>query len=177
MYFPLQKFAWYDKDPDTVDIYLEYLTSLLSAHAHHLHTILSSLTKHLWEGPREGGEGGGKAFGNIHQAIQSVLAQTPLATSVLMQLIAKGYPFRGKGVQIQVSLQGGICTSGWVGSVGGVCTSGRAEWYQWVGGGRHLTVQGGHNGCRYGQPLLTNQLSGHHVQNPAQGDKIPPSPP
>lgn len=101
--FLLQQFTWYDKDPETVDFYLEYLTNLLSTHAHHLRTILSSLTKHLWVGPRDGEEDGGMAFGNIHRAIRSVLAHTPLATSVLMQLIAKGYPFRGKVAQIQAS--------------------------------------------------------------------------
>ena len=59
--------------------------------------------KHLWSVHGGGEEEGGRVFDNIHRAIQSILAHSPMATSVLMQLITKGYPFRGKGVQIQVN--------------------------------------------------------------------------
>lgn len=97
------KFTWYDKDPKTADFYIEYLTSLLSAQAHYLHAILSNLTQHLWvehgTAPGEGGDG--KVMGNLHRAIQAVLDQTPLASSLLMRLITKNYPFRGKSVFVQ----------------------------------------------------------------------------
>lgn len=72
---------------------------MLSVHAHHLRIILANLTQQLWVEHGDGEEG---VMGNIHRAIQAVLAHAPLATSVLMQLITKGYPYKGKGVQIQV---------------------------------------------------------------------------
>lgn len=100
----LQKLPWYDKDDITVERYLEYLTTLLSAQLHYLHLVLLTLTRHLWVVPVDRGCGsGGVALGNIHKGIQAVMTLIPTASSVLMPLISKNYPFRGKGVEVQVS--------------------------------------------------------------------------
>ena len=102
----MQRFVWYDKDAETVGLYVDYLVTLLSAQAHYLHSILSNLTHHLWVTHKGGGggDGGEKILENIHMAIQAILSQTPLAASLLMKIVGKSYPFRGKSVQIQVGV-------------------------------------------------------------------------
>ncbi len=93
---------WYNSDPETVGLYIEYMTCLLSAQTYYLRTVLSSLTKHLWVVPvdcdRE------KVLKNIHKAIESVLSLVPTASSVLLPLLNKNYPFKGKNAEIQVLL-------------------------------------------------------------------------
>ena len=85
-----------------MNLYIEYLTSLLSAQTHYLNSVLLTLTRRLWVGPVDCVEGG-NVLENIHRAIRAVLEQTPLATSLLMPFISKNYPFKGKSVEIQVS--------------------------------------------------------------------------
>lgn len=112
--FILQKFAWYDKDQDMVELYVEYLTSLLSAQVHYLHSVLSSLIRLLWVVPslatesRDEGDGVEKTLENIHMAIQAVLRLVPTATAILMPLVRKTYPYKGKSTEIQVILHVGV---------------------------------------------------------------------
>ncbi|XP_064405748.1 uncharacterized protein LOC135350826 isoform X2 [Halichondria panicea] len=40
---------------------------------------------------------------NIHQAMDTILQLVPTAPSVLMPLLTKNYPFKGRGPDIQVS--------------------------------------------------------------------------
>ena len=54
-------------------------------------------------------------FDNIHRAIQSILAHSPMATSVLMQLITKGLPVqREGGSDTGESLDVPATSGGWV---------------------------------------------------------------
>ncbi len=88
-------------------IYIEFLTSLLTAHVELLSSVLAHLTQQLWvvrpEAVAEGGDGGRGMMENIHTAIKAVLALVPSAPSVLLLLVRKGYPFMGRGAEIQVS--------------------------------------------------------------------------
>lgn len=93
-----------------MDLYIEFLTSLLSAQMHHLHSALTILTKVLWVLPASSSvpgcpsDGAARTLENVHKAIKAVLVLIPTSTSVLMPLVSKGYPFKGKSVEIQVSL-------------------------------------------------------------------------
>jgi len=96
---PCQRFTWYDKDPDVIKLYVDYLTHLISAHTYYLKSALLVLVKTLWI-PTTEGEG---VYHNIHEAIQAILHIVPTAPSVLMPLLSKNYPFKGKSANIQVS--------------------------------------------------------------------------
>ena len=90
-----------------MDIYIEFLTSLLTARMDLLGSVLSHLTQQLWvvhpQAMAEGGDAGRRVTENIHKAIKAVVSLVPTAPSVLMPLVKKGYPFMGRGVEIQVS--------------------------------------------------------------------------
>ena len=45
---PLQRFSWFDKDPDTVQLYIDYLANLISAQTFYLKSTLTSLLQQLW---------------------------------------------------------------------------------------------------------------------------------
>ncbi len=97
-YPPLQRFSWFDKDPDTVQLYIDYLANLISAQTFYLKSTLTSLLQQLWIPTNPA-----SVSCNIHQAMDTILQLVPTAPSVLMPLLTKNYPFKGRGPDIQVS--------------------------------------------------------------------------
>lgn len=97
---------WYE-DEATANCYVDYLTSLLSTQTCYLRSVLSSLTRHFWSQPIVTGKGAtdDQVLRHIHKAVQAVMALVPTASSVLMPLLSKGFPFKAKNVAIQVHLQ------------------------------------------------------------------------
>ena len=81
-----------------VKLYIDYLTHLISAQTYYLKSTLHTLIKSLWI-PAADGE---RVHRNIHEAVQSILHIVPTAPSVLMLLLSKSYPFKGKKADIQV---------------------------------------------------------------------------
>ncbi len=114
-----QRFRWYDKGAEVAELYIDYLTHLLSAQTYYLQSSLQSLVSVLFSRyplppapapPSEGGRGLGEAVGetkvylNVHDALLAVLHIVPTAPSVLMPLLNKRFPFKGKSAELQVSL-------------------------------------------------------------------------
>ena len=104
---------WYNKGEEFADVYIGFLSNLLTTRMDLLSSVLSQLTQHLWVTSPRGvtvaeGEGGGEEEGRgvmerIHKAIKTVVNLFPSATSTLMPLVKKGYPFMGRGPEIQVN--------------------------------------------------------------------------
>ena len=90
--------AWYNKEPEIVHLYIEYLTNLISAQTCYLRSTLLGLVKLLWLPSTEGE----CVYRNVHEAINAVLKLVPSAPSVLMPLLRKNYPFKGKNSEMQV---------------------------------------------------------------------------
>ena len=82
-----------------VKLYIDYLTHLISAQTYYLKSVLQTLVKALWIPAADNGE---RVHRNIHEAVQSILRIVPTAPSVLMVLLSKNYPFKGKKADIQV---------------------------------------------------------------------------
>ena len=96
----MQRFSWYNQSSDLVDLYIKYLTSLLSAQICYLRSVLQGLIGQLWQPHPE--VGGDLVFYNIHRAIRAILELIPTAPSLLASLLNKHFPFKGKGPEIQV---------------------------------------------------------------------------
>ena len=103
----MQKFLWFNQSSDIVSLYVDYLTSLLSAQTCYLRSVLQGLVSQLCQpAPQtDTAESAGVAYTylNIHRAIEAVLELVPTATSLLATLLTKHFPFKGKSPEIQVS--------------------------------------------------------------------------
>ena len=104
-YLSLQRFSWFNQSSDLVTLYIDYLTSLLSAQTCYLRSVLHGLVSQLWQPlPQPGdSEGDSNVYPNIHRAIQAILELVPTAPSLLATLLTKHFPFKGKSPEIQVS--------------------------------------------------------------------------
>ena len=101
----MQRFSWFNQTPDLADLYIDYLTRLLSAQTCYLSSVLQGLVCQLWQPHLQ--VGGACVCYNIHWAIKAILELVPTAPPLLAKLLNKHYPFKGKGPEIQVS----ACTS------------------------------------------------------------------
>ncbi|XP_064405680.1 RNA polymerase I-specific transcription initiation factor RRN3-like [Halichondria panicea] len=90
------RFSWFDKDPEIVQLYIDYLANLISAQTFYLKSTLTSLLQQLWIPTNPA-----SVSCNIHQAMDTILQLVPTAPSVLMPLLTKNYPFKGRGPDIQ----------------------------------------------------------------------------
>lgn len=97
----LQRFSWFNQPPDLIDLYIEYLTNLISAQTCYLRSVLLGLVCQLWQ-PHPDLEGD-TVYRNIHRAIKAVLELVPTAPTLLATLLSKHFPFKGKGPEVQVS--------------------------------------------------------------------------
>ena len=88
-----------------VELYIDYLTNLISAQTCYLKSSLQELVKNFWQlAPNQE-----VVCHNIHEALQAILHIVPTAPSVLMPLLSKSYPFKGKGAEIQVIISSTLC--------------------------------------------------------------------
>lgn len=117
----MQTLPWFDKEPDIVQLYIDYLANLISAQTFYLKSTLTMLLQQLWVPTNPT-----SVCCNIHQAMDAILQLVPTAPSVLLPLLTKNYPFKGKGPDIQVSSLFGLymyighCIGGYVVFVGSV---------------------------------------------------------
>lgn len=90
------RLKWYDKEPAIVELYKEYLANLVSAQTYYLCSVLQMLLKQLWtpSSPHS-------PYASTHDIIQTLLSLVPTAPSVLMPLLSKAFPFRGRCTEIQ----------------------------------------------------------------------------
>ena len=106
----LQKFLWFNQSSDIVSLYIDYLSSLLSAQTCYLRSVLQGLVSQLCQPITQTSSaesaGGPMTYMylNIHRAIQSILELVPTAPSLLAMLLTKHFPFKGKSPDIQVSI-------------------------------------------------------------------------
>ncbi len=120
-----QRFQWYDKGPEVADLYIDYLTHLLSAQTFFLQSSLYALVQTLYSQhppsspsgrgspppspPSPSGQGTAEdkeqesVYLNVHEALWAVIHTVPTAPSVLMPILSKKYPFKGKNAELQVS--------------------------------------------------------------------------
>ena len=77
---------------------IDYLANLLSAQTFYLKSTLVTLIKQLWVPSNST-----TVCCNIHQAIDAIVQLVPTAPSVLVPLLTKNYPFKGRGPDVQVS--------------------------------------------------------------------------
>ncbi len=94
----LQKLPWYNQEPDIIHLYIDYLTNLISAQTFYLKNALIMLLQQLWVPTNPT-----SVCCNIHQAMDVILQLVPTAPSVLLPLLTKNYPLKGKSTEIQVS--------------------------------------------------------------------------
>lgn len=101
----LQRFSWFNQSSDVVSLYVSYLTSLLSAQTCYLRSILQRLVSQLWLPIPQSADSvdDNKVYLNIHRAIRAILELIPTAPSLLVTLLTKHFPFKGKSSEIQVS--------------------------------------------------------------------------
>lgn len=91
------RLVWYNKEPEVVELYIDYLTNLISAQTYYLKSSLQELVKILWL-PSPDGE---SVYHNTHEALRAVLKLVPTAPSLLMPMLVRGFPFRTKQAEIQ----------------------------------------------------------------------------
>ena len=95
-YPPLQRFSWFDKDPDTVQLYIDYLANLISAQTFYLKSTLTSLLQQLWIPTNPASVSCNYGYGR-HSTVSTHGFFSAHATP------HQNYPFKGRGPDIQVS--------------------------------------------------------------------------
>ena len=96
---------WPDKDNETVDEFVEFLTNLVSSQTYYLHACLRMLIKNFSPCVPQGSTVDDidlnvqqKRFHNTHKALQAVVEIVPTAPTYLLPVIVQNYPYLKKSL-------------------------------------------------------------------------------